>query len=108
MRAREYYRVQVMNGAEYLDCHVPKEINWRERLWSNRQDLSIADCRYCVLGIIFGDYAKGMDEIKLQWTQLQAIAYGFAVGNYPGDVVQNCRTLERLWIREASKYKQYQ
>lgn len=53
-------RQRVLNGAMFLDQHVP---GWRDKI--NIDDLNIRSGCYCILGQIYGDYEEGAKILNM-------------------------------------------
>lgn len=84
---------KVLRGIELLDREVP---DWREKIDWDR--LNMADCFRCILGQLFGEYAEGVDYLKIT-----GAVHGFDVRPYQTreEHVKSFEILTDLWQQEA-------
>ena len=84
---------RVLTGIKFLDRKVP---NWREKV--SVRYLHMQYCDSCILGQIFGSFAKGM--YKLNLSVVQAISLGF--GNISGNLAchKKWSLLQKIWEKE--------
>jgi hypothetical protein len=55
---RRKYEQHILHGFSLLDGVIP---NWRQRC--GRKVIRMDDSKYCLLGRLYGDYARGLDSL---------------------------------------------
>jgi len=96
---------RVCRGAALLDRMAP---GWWAQIETSR--LSIANCRTCLLGQVFGSYLLGCQVLgfKSAWVHSAGrdpVNHGFAVSLDSGGWVTELRDLTGAWITEVEKRK---
>jgi hypothetical protein len=90
---KQQLALAVKKGAYLLDEQFPE---WRRQI--NLGILNLASSSCCVLGQLYGDYARGKDNLGL-WEDGAGSEYGF---DFPTDPAENSttivwRALDELW-----------
>lgn len=84
----------VSRGISLLDQEVP---GWRDKIDWDKLDMS--NCFRCILGQLFGEYAEGVDYLRVT-----GAIYGFDIKPYQTreEHVESFAILTELW-RDATK-----
>ena len=86
----EAMRGCVRRGAMLLDQRLPAR--WAQVIEANFYRLDMADQKVCVLGLLFGDYCKGLDLVDTAGNG--GPYYGFDVPSYAEDFYPD---LTQMW-----------
>ena len=96
---------EVSKGIDLIDGNGPE--NWRETFHGEYHEMTFMMSRcHCVLGIVFGDYAEGVDYLMV--TGKDEESYGFCIPDSLGDLGRVRRydawvELGREWKRQLNK-----
>lgn len=102
---RELLRPRVERGAALLDSVEPY---WWKRV---EERPSLADCKRCVLGQVYGDYEHGLNQLDVAAGDLAGWEWASARGFTYGPDCQGRRrdtwaTLDDLWLEAIEARRQ--
>ena len=95
----EWMRENVDRGIKILDRQLPL---WRQKI--NIESLNMIDGECCIIGQLFGEYSKGLDELdELEDDHIHCLAqyFGFALNTREPEY---WKYLRDIWI-EALQYE---